>query len=132
MFLPAIVSIFFLASLLSAADFVEQEIDGADKMQSFYNPDRGFYTPQVIHFKPTAAEYFSYDPWYNGGWKYEKGFEMEPGQKWILRHIRQLAKVYDEYDDVITAVELGMYGPYGENHTSALSGAKMRARLCGN
>lgn len=187
MFLPAIVSIFFLASLLSAADFVEQEIDGADKMQSFYNPDRGFYTPQVIHFKPTAAEYkpygnrfihlradisefsdnsrwgddsincnhgktqdltedflqsfrnyldrvraqnstiivrFSYDPWYNGGWKYEKGFEMEPGQKWILRHIRQLAKVYDEYDDVITAVELGMYGPYGENHTSSLSGAK--------
>ncbi len=169
-----------------AASVIKQDIDDADQMQTFYNPDRGFYTPQVIHFKTTAEEYkpygnrfihlradisefssnsrwgdsinynhgttqdltegfldsfrkyldrvraqnstvivrFSYDPWYNGSWKYQSGFEMEPGQEWILRHIRQLAEVYDEYDDVITAVELGMYGPYGENHTSKISGSK--------
>lgn len=174
------------ATFSFAASMVKQDIDATDQMQTFYNPDRGFYTPQVIHFKTTAEEYkpygnrfihlradisefssnsrwgdstnynlgttqdltegfldsfrkyldrvraqnstvivrFSYDPWYHGSWKYQKGFEMEPGQEWILRHIRQLAEVYNEYEDVITAVELGMYGPYGENHTSKLSGPK--------
>lgn len=174
------------AEFLPAANMVKQDLDYTDKLGSFYNPDLGFYTPQVIHFRTTAAEFkpyanrfihlradisefsdnsrwgdsasyshgtsqdltegflnsfrsyldkiraqnstvivrFAYDPWYTGSWKYAKGFEMEPGQEWILRHIRQLAEVYNDYEDVITAVELGMYGPYGENHTSSLSGAK--------
>lgn len=172
-----------LSANLFAANLVLQDLDYTDKLETISNPDRGFYTPQTIHFKTTAAEYkpyadkfihlradisefsdnsrwgdsasfshgtsqdltedflnsfrsyldkiraqnstvivrFAYDPWYTGSWKYAKGFEMEPGQEWILRHIRKLSEVYEDYADVITAVELGMYGPYGECHTSSLS-----------
>ena len=176
-------SIVAVASAALAAGIVEQKLDYTDQLQSFYNPDRGFYTPQVVHFqsakvtdaKPygnkflhlradismfsdnsrwgsdvsnpehgtsqpltddmlnsfrkyldliraqngTVVVRFAYDPWYNGLWN--KEFEMEPGQDWVLKHIKQLAEVYNEYEDVITAVELGMFGPYGENHTSHLA-----------
>ena len=181
----------FIAGLITAtsafaASAVVQKLNYTDQLQSFYNPDRGFYTPQVIHFqsatvtnaKPygnkflhlradismfsdnsrwgsdasnpehgtsqpltdvmlssfrnyldsiraqnkTVVVRFAYDPWYNGSWSKEPGkFEMEPGQDWVLKHIKQLAEVYNEYEDVITSVELGMFGPYGENHTSKLA-----------
>lgn len=56
-----------------------------------------------------------YDPWYNGASK------PEPSeQQTVLSHLRQLAPVYNENSDVILAVELGMYGPWGEMHTSRL------------
>ncbi len=190
LFLTVALTLCFMSGVMSvpisAAQMVKQNLDYTDHLQSFYNPDRGFYTPQVIHFKPegtdakpygnkflhlradisafsdnsrwgddvsnpehgtsadltkemldsfrqyldliraqnaTVVVRFSYDPWYCGSWSKEPGkFEMEPGQEWILKHVRQLAEVYNEYEDVITSVELGMYGPYGENHTSQLSG----------
>jgi hypothetical protein len=36
----------------------------------------------------------------------------------ILTHLKQLGEVYTKYADVISYVELGMYGPWGEMHTS--------------
>ncbi len=39
------------AAFSFAASVIKQDIDDAAQMQTFYNPDRGFYTPQVIHFK---------------------------------------------------------------------------------
>ena len=56
-----------------------------------------------------------YDPWYNGASK------PDPSeQQTVLSHLRQLAAVYNENSDVILSVELGMYGPWGEMHTSRL------------
>lgn len=161
-----------------AASAVVQKLDYTDQLQSFYNPDRGFYRPQLIHFKPegvnaeplyknrlmqlrgeisafssnavwdandpnghgttqnlteamlnsfrtyldsirsqnsTIIVRFSYDPWHNGYGN------MEPPQEWILKHVKQLSSVFNEYKDVITFIEQGMYGPFGEQHTSAIS-----------
>lgn len=173
-----IIFCFFLATLAYSAEMVKQDLDYTDHIQTFYNPDRGFYVPQVIHFKPTGASAnpwsrflhlraeisefssnavwdtcatchgttqdlttamldslkaflnkirekngtvvlrFCYDPWFEGK------ANMEPEQEIILRHVRQLSKIYSEYDDVITFVELGMYGPYGENHSSKIATAE--------
>ena len=44
----------------------------------------------------------------------------EPPQEMITEHIKQLGKVFSEHKDVITFIELGMYGPYGEMHTSSI------------
>lgn len=56
-----------------------------------------------------------YDPWYNGASK------PEPNeQSLVLDHLKQLAPVYNANSDVLLAVELGMYGPWGEMHTSRL------------
>lgn len=44
--------------------------------------------------------------------------KQDPPQKIILGHIKQLAEVYGKNSDVITYVELGMYGSWGEQHTS--------------
>lgn len=161
-----------------AASAVLQPLDYTDQLQTFYNPDRGFYRPQVIHFRPETTEVepyyknrlmhlraeisafsgnavwdksdpaahgttqdlteamlnsfrayldkiratnstiivrFSYDYNYNG----KK--DQEPSQEWVLKHVKQLSPVFNEYKDVITFVEQGMYGPYGEQHSSAIS-----------
>ncbi|MCH5268536.1 MAG: DUF4832 domain-containing protein [Lachnospiraceae bacterium] len=53
-----------------------------------------------------------YDPLYNGKSNYE------PDQDTIIGHLRQLGALYTQYKDVISYVELGTYGPWGEMHTS--------------
>ena len=73
------------------------------------------YLDKIRATNSTVIVRFSYDPWYNG-----KG-NMEPPQEWILKHVKQLSTVFNEYKDVITFVEQGMYGPYGEQHTSTIS-----------
>lgn len=73
------------------------------------------YLDKIRATNSTVIVRFSYDPWYNG-----KG-NMEPTQEWILKHVKQLSPVFNEYKDVITFVEQGMYGPYGEQHTSTIS-----------
>lgn len=54
----------------------------------------------------------SYDYYYNGKSNYEPSMEL------ILKHIEQLAEVYNQYTDVISYVELGTFGPWGEMHSS--------------
>lgn len=44
--------------------------------------------------------------------------KQDPPQNIILGHVKQLAKVYGDNSDVIEFVELGMYGSWGEQHTS--------------
>ena len=61
----------------------------------------------------SAIVRFAYDPWYNGTKK------CDPDQSMILTHLKQLAEVYSRNTDVITYVELGMYGSWGEMHSSA-------------
>ena len=60
----------------------------------------------------TAVVRFAYDPWFNGATK------CDPDQSVILQHLRQLGEVYARNTDVITFVELGMYGSWGEMHSS--------------
>lgn len=157
-----------------ADTLVEQNLDYSDSLDSFDNPERGFYRPRCMHLKqsgntplsPTEnlvhlrvdiSEFSSnavisetdgtygesspisedalkalgdtianikakghtviirvcYDPWYNGKSNYE------PAQSLILSHLSQLASVYNQYADVIAYIELGMYGPWGEMHTSS-------------
>ncbi|MCQ2194838.1 MAG: DUF4832 domain-containing protein [Paludibacteraceae bacterium] len=60
----------------------------------------------------SAVVRFAYDPWYNGA------KNCDPDQSLILTHLKQLAEVYARNTDVITFVELGMYGSWGEMHSS--------------
>ncbi len=60
----------------------------------------------------SAVVRFAYDPWYNGS------KNCDPDQSLILTHLNQLAEVYSRNTDVITFVELGMYGSWGEMHSS--------------
>lgn len=43
---------------------------------------------------------------------------QDPEVKWVLRHIEQLAPIWQEYKDVIYVVQAGFVGIYGEWHTS--------------
>jgi hypothetical protein len=46
----------FLQSSVWAAGLVKQNIDTTDAMQTLANYDRGFYTPQVLHLKPSGGK----------------------------------------------------------------------------
>lgn len=44
--------------------------------------------------------------------------KAQPNTDLIVKHIRELSTVINEYKDTVLAVECGMYGPWGEMHTS--------------
>lgn len=46
--------------------------------------------------------------------------DAEPSFDMILTHIKQLAPVFNKNKDVISYVELGFFGPWGEMHTSKI------------
>ena len=46
----------FLQAPLFAAGLVKQDIDTTDAMATLDNFDRGFYTPQVLHLKPSGSK----------------------------------------------------------------------------
>lgn len=46
----------FIPASVFAADLVKQDIDTTDAMQTLENFDRGFYTPQVLHLKPSGGK----------------------------------------------------------------------------
>ena len=46
----------FLQSPVLAAGLVMQNIDSTDAMETLDNFDRGFYTPQVLHLKPSGGK----------------------------------------------------------------------------
>lgn len=53
----AVLGIFLLATApLFAAGLVKQSIDTTDAMATLDNFDRGFYTPQVLHLKPSGGK----------------------------------------------------------------------------
>lgn len=49
-------SLAFLQGNAFAAGLVKQNIDTTDAMQTLANYDRGFYTPQVLHLKPSGGK----------------------------------------------------------------------------
>ena len=53
----AVLGIFLFApASLFAAGLVKQSIDTTDAMATLENFDRGFYTPQVLHLKPSGGK----------------------------------------------------------------------------
>lgn len=58
---------------------------------------------------------FAYDPGYNG----KK--DMEPSIDIMLKHINQLKDIFIKYKSIITAIECGMVGPWGEMHSSKIA-----------
>lgn len=46
--------------------------------------------------------------------------DLEPSLEMILRHIEALSPVFYENKDVISYIELGFFGPWGEMHSSSI------------
>ena len=44
--------------------------------------------------------------------------DVEPDKEQILRHIEQIKPILEEYEDVIMSMDGGMFGPWGEMHSS--------------
>ncbi len=67
----------------------------------------------------TVIVRFAYDPEYKGEKidKTDKYVEIEP-LEWstVISHVNALCPILKDYADIITAVECGMLGPYGEMH----------------
>ncbi|MDE7213544.1 MAG: DUF4874 domain-containing protein, partial [Anaeroplasmataceae bacterium] len=57
----------------------------------------------------------AYDPGYNGA------KDMEPDLKMMCEHISSLEEVFKKYEKMITAVECGLVGPWGEMHSSKIA-----------
>ena len=64
---------------------------------------------------------FSYDPNYGGKSNIEPSLEM------IEEHIKQLGPIINKHLDVLTAVEAGMIGPWGEMHSSKIASDENKA-----
>lgn len=46
--------------------------------------------------------------------------DLEPSMEMMLHHIKQLKCVFEQNKDVIAYVELGLFGPWGEMHSSEI------------
>ncbi|MDF2687030.1 MAG: Dockerin type 1 [Clostridia bacterium] len=62
-----------------------------------------------------AVVRFAYDPKFGGN------ADKEPSLEQMKKHIKQLEVIFKEYTDVISAIEVGMVGPWGEMHTSKIA-----------
>lgn len=71
----------------------------------------------------SAIVRFAYDPNYDGN------KNMEPAVDMMLRHICQLQDLFYEYDNIITAIECGMVGPWGEMHSSDIANQETYNKL---
>ncbi len=139
-----------------------------ETLETFSNPERGFYEPVGLSLKPSDNKALNYSSNLvhlrvnlgafsgknNGGVDLDltedaltalnvslqnvkaKGGSVilrfaydnfdgkanrEPSLDMILKHIEQLKEVFYNNRDVITYVELGFFGPWGEMHTSTIS-----------
>lgn len=70
-----------------------------------------------------AVVRFAYAPGYGGG------KDKEPSLQMILKHVGQACGVLNEYGDVITAIETGLIGPWGEMHSSALANPESISKI---
>ena len=61
---------------------------------------------------------FAYDPSYNG----KK--DQEPSLDMIKTHIAQVCPIINSYQNTVTAIEVGLIGPWGEMHSSKIANAE--------
>ncbi len=55
------------------------------------------------------------------GKTYDTKSDCEPSMDLMLKHIEQLGPILTQYNGIITAVQSGMFGPWGEQHTTSVS-----------
>lgn len=65
-----------------------------------------------------AVVRLAYDPSYGGS------KDKEPSMQTILTHVEQACGVFSSYENTITAIEVGLIGPWGEMHSSAIANAQ--------
>lgn len=65
-----------------------------------------------------AVVRFAYDPSYDGN------KDKEPALQIILKHIGQVCPLLNGFENTVTAVEVGLIGPWGEMHSSAIANAE--------
>lgn len=82
----------------------ETALSGIDKLLSYLQEKN-----------KSAIARFVYDPGLNGASNKEPALDM------ILHHISQLSPILDQYRDTLTAIEVGLIGPWGEMHTSTMA-----------
>ncbi len=64
------------------------------------------------------------------GYTYDEAVGTEPGDfKMILKHQEQIGAVISRYPAVVTAVECGLLGPWGEMHSSAYGTTEYHAAI---
>lgn len=75
---------------------------------------------------------FAYDPNYSGKSENGKYVEIEPNE-WdtVISNTKSLCPILKEYSDIITAVECGMLGPWGEMHSTYFAEGKLNGKLRG-
>ena len=72
----------------------------------------------LIGLDKNAVVRFAYDPSYGGA------KDKEPSLSMILRHIEQVCPLLDSYENTVTAIEVGLIGPWGEMHSSTIANAQ--------
>ena len=66
---------------------------------------------------------FAYDPGFDGN------ANCEPSENVMLNHIEQICSVLNKFPALITAVEVGLIGPWGEMHTSSIISTGVISRV---
>lgn len=88
-------------------ELTEAALTGIDELLStLYNKNK------------SAIIRFVYDPGLNGS------SNKEPAVDMIVTHITQLAPILNKHTDTLTAIEVGLIGPWGEMHTSTIANAE--------
>ena len=67
--------------------------------------------------KMSATVRFDYDP---DGIGYTKKKDVEPPLELVLKHVEQVAKIVNQYQDCVYSIDTGFFGPWGEQHTTTL------------
>ena len=66
----------------------------------------------------SAIVRLAYDPGFGGA------KDKEPSVEMMVKHIEQVCTILNKYPHTITAIEVGMIGPWGEMHSSSIAGDK--------
>ncbi len=82
----------------------EEALAGIDELLSY-----------LYENNKSAIARFVYDPGLNGA------SNKEPALPMIIQHITQLSAILDKYHETLTAIEVGLIGPWGEMHTSTMA-----------
>ncbi len=95
-------------------EITQEAVDGFNAVLDFYESKGRSYIVR-----------FCYDPNFGGK------ANMEPSIDMMLAHIDAFAPALNSHADALTAVEVGMVGPWGEMHTSAAANAENINKLIG-
>lgn len=79
-------------------------------LNSLYNEFKKMYNAST-----SVIVRFAYDPGFDGA------KNMEPSLDMMKKHIAQLKIIFNEFSSIITAIECGMVGPWGEMHSSSIA-----------